>query len=286
MPESRTVRAVFESRQTIEGAGVHLRRAFGHDEVPLFDPFLMLDDFRSDEPEQFRKGFPWHPHRGIETVTYLLTGDVRHGDSMGNAGVIGSGCAQWMTAGCGVLHQEMPIGDERGKLEGFQLWVNLPASQKMIEPRYQGVTEDEIPLVVSAQGTLIRIIAGEVDGVMGPVSGIATDPTYLDVTVPPATDFVYPIVPGHTAFAYVFGGSACFDEGETCVGDGSVVLFSDGEEIRLRTAEHAVRFLLVSGTPLGEPVAWGGPIVMNTEEELHDAFAQLSDGTFIKDGVV
>jgi quercetin 2,3-dioxygenase len=287
MSSIRRVAGVFESRPTREGAGVHLRRVFGYDQVPLFDPFLMMDDFRSDEPEHFRKGFPWHPHRGIETVTYLLRGDVEHADSMGNAGVIGSGCAQWMTAGCGIVHQEMPLGDEAGVLEGFQLWVNLPAADKMMPPRYQGVSDDQIPLLAVRGGTLIRVIAGEVDGVRGPVEGIVTDPEYLDLTVPVCASFTHETELGHTVFAYVIAGRACFAEDpvaapETeCVADGTAVLLGDGDQVIVRAVgDTPVRFLLVSGRPLGEPVAWGGPIVMNTQEELRAAFQELEDGTF------
>lgn len=285
MTTVRQVREIFPSRPTLEGAGVHLRRAFGYEQLPKFDPFLMLDDFRSDEPEHFRKGFPWHPHRGIETVTYLLRGDVEHADSMGNAGVIGSGCAQWMTAGCGIIHQEMPLGDDTGVIEGFQLWVNLPASHKMMQPRYQGVSDDEIPLVAAPDGAFIRVIAGEVDGVRGPVEGIVSDPEYLDVTVPPGATFSHPTAPGHTVFAYVIAGEACFSDGPddgSCVADGQAALFGDGDSVTARPGGAlATRFLLISGRPLGEPVAWGGPIVMNTDAELAEAFEQLREGTFI-----
>ena len=282
---TRSVRATFTSRPTLEGAGVHLRRAFGFDQVPQFDPFLMLDDFRSDEPEHFLKGFPWHPHRGIETVTYLLRGDVEHADSMGNAGVIGAGCAQWMTAGGGIVHQEMPLGDEHGVIEGFQLWVNLPASEKMMEPRYRGVSADEIPLVAASSGALIRVIAGAVDGVRGPVQGIVTDPEYLDVTLPPGSAFEHATTPGHTVFAYVIAGRACFGDqpAQRCLGDAAVALFDDGDRVVARAqGDQAARFLLVSGRPIGEPVAWGGPIVMNTREELRQAFDELELGTFIR----
>ena len=283
----RNVVSVLQARPTREGAGVHVRRAFGASQVPQFDPFLMLDDFRSDEPEHFRKGFPWHPHRGIETVTYLLRGDVEHADSIGNSGLIGSGCAQWMTAGCGIIHQEMPLGDEHGVIEGFQLWVNLPASDKMMEPRYQGVSDDEIPLVLTDDHVAIRVIAGKVDDVKGPVCGIVTDPEYLDVTVPPRTRFEHPTVSGHTVFAYVIAGSGCFAEGnaeEACASDASVALFGDGDSIVVTTAEQPVRFLLCSARPLHEPVAWGGPIVMNTQAELQAAFDELERGTFIREG--
>ena len=286
MPKTRSVKAVYAARPTLEGAGVHLKRAFGNQQVPQFDPFLMLDDFRSDEPEHFRKGFPWHPHRGIETVTYLLRGDVEHSDSLGNSGVIGSGCAQWMTAGSGIIHQEMPLGDALGVIEGFQLWVNLPASDKMMEPRYQGVTDDEIPLVMTPEGAAIRIVAGTVDDVSGPVTGIVTDPEYLDVTVPPDSRFEHRIPADHNVFAYVFAGSGCFaddNDPDACVSDGSVALFGDGDSIVVSTGAQPVRFLLCSGLPLGERVAWGGPIVMNTQEELRQAFDELDSGTFIRD---
>ena len=287
MGSVRNVVSTLQARPTREGAGVHLRRAFGAQQVPQFDPFLMLDDFRSDEPEHFRKGFPWHPHRGIETVTYLLRGDVEHADSIGNSGVIGSGCAQWMTAGQGIIHQEMPLGDGHGVVEGFQLWVNLPAADKMMKPRYQGVTDDEIPLLLTDDGVVIRVIAGTVDGVTGPVCGIVTDPEYLDVTLPPNTRFEHPTVIGHTVFAYVIAGSAEFAEGvdtEARVSDAQVVLFGDGDSIVTRTAEQPARFLLCSARPLHEPVAWGGPIVMNTQAELEAAFAELERGTFIREG--
>jgi quercetin 2,3-dioxygenase len=282
----RAIKATYHAQPTREGAGVHLRRAFGSSEVPSFDPFLMLDDFRSDEPEHFRKGFPWHPHRGIETVTYLLRGDVEHADSIGNSGVIGAGCAQWMTAGSGIVHQEMPLGDEHGVIEGFQLWVNLPAADKMIEPRYQGVTDDEIPLLFTESGVAIRIIAGAVDGTTGPVHGIVTEPEYLDITVPPQSQFAHPTVPDHTVFAYAIAGSGCFSDkidAEACISDGTVALFEDGESVVVTTAAQPVRFLLVSGKPLGEPIAWGGPIVMNTQAELEEAFAELRRGTFIRE---
>ena len=284
MPTPRSVKAIYHARPTREGAGVHLRRVFGYEQVPQFDPFLMLDDFRSDEPEHFMKGFPWHPHRGIETVTYLLRGDVEHSDSMGNSGVIGSGCAQWMTAGGGIIHQEMPLGDGEGHIEGFQLWVNLPASDKLMAPRYQGVSADEIPLVVTPEGVAVRVIAGSIGDVSGPVCDIVTEPEYLDVTGPPNTRFEHPTTPGHTAFAYVIAGSGCFADrldADACVSDGSVALFEDGDAVAVTTAAQPVRFLLCSGRPLHEPVAWGGPIVMNTSDELEAAFDELERGTFV-----
>jgi quercetin 2,3-dioxygenase len=302
MAKNRRIRKVFKSKPTIEGAGVYLHRAFGFSEVPTFDPFLLLDDFRGDNPEDYINGFPWHPHRGIETITYVLDGKVEHGDSMGNAGVIGPGDVQWMTAGSGIIHQEMPKGDERGRMGGFQLWANLPASHKMMAPRYRGVTSDEIPAVQAAKGVTIRIIAGRVQGTQGPVRDVVTDPEYIDVTVPASTEFVHPTKPGHTVFAYVIDGRAVFCreknpftyeiEGENYfdldrspfVADGGLVLFDDGEQVVVSTEDAPARFLLVSGKPIGEPVAWYGPIVMNTREELQRAFEEYRDGTFIKSG--
>jgi len=221
-------------------------------------------------------------------VTYLLRGDVEHADSIGNSGVIGSGCAQWMTAGCGIIHQEVPLGDEHGVIEGFQLWVNLPAADKMMEPRYRGVSADEIPLVASQSGALIRVIAGEVDGVRGPVEGIVTDPEYLDVTLPPGARFEHATTLGDTVFAYVIAGRVCFgddDTAETCLGDGTVALFADGTRVTAHAdTEATARFLLLCGRPIGESVAWGGPIVMNTREELREAFDELERGTFVRSG--
>ncbi|MGD9002259.1 MAG: pirin family protein, partial [Anaerolineae bacterium] len=210
MSTIRKIHKVIKSKPTMEGAGVHLKRVFGFSEVPLFDPFLLLDDFRSDDPAYYKKGFPWHPHRGIETITYVLQGDVEHGDSLGNRGVIGSGDVQWMTAGSGIIHQEMPKGDEKGRMYGFQLWANLPARQKMMNPRYRGITSDEIPEVELANGITIKIIAGEVSGVPGPVRDIVIDPEYLDVSVPAHSEFRHPTTPGHTVFAYVIGGRGYF----------------------------------------------------------------------------
>jgi hypothetical protein len=281
MTTIRPVSRVYASSPTIEGAGVHLRRAFGFDQTGLFDPFLMLDDFRSNDPASFTAGFPWHPHRGIETVTYVLTGEVAHGDSMGNRGVIGPGCVQWMTAGGGIVHQEMPEGDDEGRLEGFQLWVNLPASQKMREARYRGVTSDEIPAVTTADGSVVRVIAGEVDGVKGPVGDIVVEPEYLDVTVPCRRTFVHRTTPDHTVFAYVIAGRGRFEPEGEGAGNHTVILFGEGDEVEVTAGDDGVRFLLVSGKPLGEPIAWSGPIVMNTQQELRDAFRQYADGTFL-----
>ncbi|MFH7325251.1 pirin family protein [Desulfurivibrio sp. C05AmB] len=300
MPETRRIRKVLKSKPTMEGAGVHLHRVFGFGEVPLFDPFLLLDDFRSDQPEQYLNGFPWHPHRGIETITYVLRGDVEHGDSLGNQGIIGAGDVQWMTAGSGIIHQEMPKGDESGKMYGFQLWANLPARQKMMDPRYRDVTREQIPEAMLANGTLVRVIAGEAAGVKGPVGDIVIDPEYLDITVPANAEFRHPTKRGHTVFAYVIGGQGYFCREKTpftfeveganyfdiqrdpFVANGSLVLFAEGDEMLAFTEDREVRFLLISGRPLGEPVAWYGPIVMNTREELRIAFEEYDRGTFIK----
>lgn len=285
MTATRKVKQIFQSKQTLEGAGVHLKRAFGFSEVPLFDPFLLFDDFRSDIPEHYLNGFPWHPHRGIETITYVLTGDVEHGDSLGNKGIISSGDIQWMTAGSGIIHQEMPKGDKQGRMHGFQLWVNLPAGEKMIQPRYRGLTSSQIPTVTLDNSVSIKIISGEISGVRGPVEGITINPEYLDITMPPDTEFRHPVAQGHTVFAYVIDGVGYPLEGKEngrLVDNGTIVLFDDGEEIQFITREKPMRFLMVSGLPLREPVAWRGPIVMNTQEELEIAFDEYRQGTFIK----
>lgn len=300
MTEIRKIRQIFKGKPTIDGAGVHLKRVFAEVEVPLFDPFLLFDDFRSDNPEDYLKGFPWHPHRGIETITYVLAGDVEHGDSLGNKGIISSGDVQWMTAGSGIIHQEMPKGDKDGRMYGFQLWANLPAREKMINPRYRDLSNEEIPEVKLPNGTIIRIISGEVDGVKGPLGKIVIDPEYIDVTVPANSEFRHPTKQGHTVFAYIIGGRGYFGEvenpltseaeervdsdrpGETIFDNGTLVLYEEGDEIMVFTGEEEVRFLLISGKPIGEPVAWGGPIVMNTQEELRIAFEEYKEGTFIK----
>jgi redox-sensitive bicupin YhaK (pirin superfamily) len=302
MKNSRNIRKVIKSKPTIEGAGVHLKRAFGFAEVPAFDPFLLLDDFRADDPRLYLKGFPWHPHRGIETITYVLSGDVEHGDSMGNGGVIGSGDVQWMTAGSGIIHQEMPKGDEKGRMLGFQLWANLPASHKMMDPRYRGLTSQEIPEATVAGGVKIKVICGQVGQTQGPVRDIITDPEYIDVKVPAQTEYIHPTKAGHTVFAYVIGGKACFCKEKNpfayemegvnyfdlqrspFVTDANLVLFGEGEHVVVSTEDEPVRFLLMSGKPIGEPVAWYGPIVMNTQEQLQIAFEEYSSGTFIKHG--
>jgi len=285
MTDTRRVRKLFKSQPAIEGAGVHLRRAFGFDEVPLFDPFLMLDDFRGDKPDQYIKGFPWHPHRGIETITYMLHGEVEHGDSLGNKGVIRPGDVQWMTAGSGIIHQEMPRGDAGGRMGGFQLWANLPAAQKMMAPRYREVKKEDIPVVSLKNGVEIRVICGDVAGTKGPVTDIVIDPQYLDVTVPRDSEFIHAAKRGHSALAYIFEGRGRFDDRKAKSGEKeSLILFSDGDQVAVRTEQDPVRFLLISGQPIGEPVAWRGPIVMNTQAELKVAFEEYSNGTFIKHG--
>ena len=300
MSASRKIKKVFKSKPTIEGAGVHLRRVFGFSEVPMFDPFLMLDDFRSDNPEYFIKGFPWHPHRGVETITYVLDGKVEHGDSMGNKGVITSGDVQWMTAGSGIIHQEMPKGDRNDVMGGFQLWANLPASHKMMEPRYRDVKSAQIPGVELNSGVRIKVICGSIGTTEGPVKDIVIDPQYLDVTVPPGTEFTHHTKKDHNVFAYVIEGRGyfCKDknpftydmvgenyfdlERDPFVSNGTVVLFDKGDEITVITEDTQVRFLLISGKPIGEPVAWYGPIVMNTQDELQTAFDEYRNGTFIR----
>jgi redox-sensitive bicupin YhaK (pirin superfamily) len=296
----RAVEQVKSSMPTIEGAGVKLRRAFGFGDPETFDPFLLLDDFRNERPEDYLAGFPWHPHRGIETITYVLSGTVEHGDSLGNSGSLGAGDVQWMTAGRGIIHQEMPQGASDGRMHGFQLWANLPSSLKMTAPRYQDVGSGDIPTVTDDDGTDVRIVCGSFWGKTGPVDGIAAEPIYLDVRVPPGLTKRLPVETTRHAFAYIFEGSGRFDAaseprpvridhvesgqepvpaGE--VGDRTLVVFGRGDEVVVRAGEHGMRFLLVSGKPIEEPVAWGGPIVMNTREELEDAFAQLRDGTFL-----
>lgn len=297
----RPVRRIVQSTPTMEGAGVKLQRAFGFGETAEFDPFLLLDDFRNDRPDDYRAGFPWHPHRGIETITYVLAGSVDHGDSLGNQGSLGAGDVQWMTAGSGIMHQEMPKGDARGRMHGFQLWANLPSSLKMSTPRYQDIKAIEIPDVVDDDGTRVRIVCGEFWGKRGPVEGVAADPRYLDITVPPGRRKVLPVETGRHAFAYVFEGSGTFRDasqpfgvlteketadGETLIrestGNRSLVLFGSGDEVTVQAGDEGIRFLLVSGKPIEEPVAWYGPIVMNTQAELQQAVSELRGGTFIK----
>ena len=299
MSKSREIRKVIRGRPVGEGAGVHLRRVFGFGETKDFDPFLLLDDFRSDDPRKFLPGFPWHPHRGIETITYMIEGTVEHGDSLGNSGVIGPGEVQWMTAGSGIIHQEMPKGDEGGRMGGFQLWANLPASHKMMDPRYRDLGRDRIP-VIRKNGAKIRLICGEIEGIRGPVTDVMTDPGYLDLEVPAGVSLSVHVPGGHTAFAYVIAGRAFFGEerealsfeleGENYfdmnarpfISDGELALFDDGEKVDIRAGEFPARLLLFYGKPLGESVAWRGPIVMNTREELQEAFEDLQRGTFIR----
>ena len=285
MKRTRVIKTIITAKPTREGAGVHLKRAFGYDEVPMFDPFLLLDDFRSDNPGHYLAGFPWHPHRGIETITYVLCGDVEHGDSMGNKGVISDGCTQWMTAGSGIIHQEMPRGNYEGKMEGFQLWANLPKSHKMMPPRYRDIKSGDVPEVVLENGVKIKVIAGRVNGIQGAVKDIVIDPEYLDVTMPEGAAFTHETYEGYTVFAYIIGGQGYFDEKkDNLIGNGTACLFNDGHSVQISTGKDGVRFLLISGKPIKEPVAWHGPIVMNTEEELEVAFDEYRKGAFIKQG--
>lgn len=276
---NRAIKQVLKSKVTIEGAGVRLKRVFGYNEVPLFDPFLLLDHFGSKDPKDYIKGFPWHPHRGIETVTYMLSGEVEHGDSLGNKGVIMSGDIQWMTAGSGIIHQEMPK-EYLGLMQGFQLWVNLPAKKKMIAPKYRGITKHQIPSL-KREGAEIKIIAGKIDGVEGPVQDLVVNVEYFDVTLAAGKTFEHSPEKNAKTFVYVIDGSGYVES--VLVESQHCVLFGEGDTIEVKT-KGGVRFLFVSGAPLGEPVAWGGPIVMNTEEELAKAFEELDEGNFIKDG--
>src|ERR1017187_2499693 len=300
MATNRLIRKVVKSRPTIEGAGVHLHRAIGWGRPVINNTFLLLDAFRSDEPDLYVKGFPWHPHRGIETIAYVLRGEVDHADRLANRGAIAPGDVQWMTAGSGIIHQEMPKGDPQGAMYGFQLWANLPAASKMTEPRYRGIASSEIPEVADAGGAVIKVIAGSVGGVVGPVRDVVTSPEYLDVNLPPGRSFTHPTPRGHTVFAYVIGGKGVFcqkndpysyeEEGENyfdmkrsrLLGDRHLVLFGDGDRVSVTAEVEPVRFLLISGKPIGEPIAWSGPIVMNTQEELRIAFEELDRNTFIK----
>jgi redox-sensitive bicupin YhaK (pirin superfamily) len=297
----RPVKHNLIAQPTMEGAGVRLHRAFGFGNTSEFDPFLLFDDFRNDRPRDYLAGFPWHPHRGIETITYVLAGTVAHGDSLGNQGRLGAGDVQWMTAGRGILHQEMPQGDAAGRMHGFQLWANLPAALKMTAPRYQEVTAADIPEIVDDDGTRVKVVVGSFWGKRGPVDGIAADPMYLDISVPPGKRKTLPVETTRHAFAYVFAGSGSFrdasapqgvltdttgDIDEAPVldlsGNRTLVLFDRGDEVTVQAGPEGVRFLLVSGQPLGEPVAWHGPIVMNTREEIRQALSDLQSGTFIR----
>jgi quercetin 2,3-dioxygenase len=297
----RPIKKVLQTKPTLEGAGVKLQRAFGFGDTSEFDPFLLFDDFRNENPEDYLAGFPWHPHRGIETITYVLAGTVQHGDSLGNRGNLGAGDVQWMTAGSGILHQEMPRGDARGRMHGFQLWANLPSSLKMTKPRYQDVAATDIPEAVDDDGTAVRVICGEFWGRKGPIEGVAADPRYLDVSVPPGQKKRLAVETSRHAFAYVFAGSGSFRDAsdpqgvlteEVATGgtvrdqdtrNRSLVLFDRGDEVVVQAGEEGIRFLLVSGKPIEEPVAWYGPIVMNTNEQLQQAIAELRSGSFIKE---
>src|SRR6059036_738728 len=296
----RPIRRIVQSQPTIEGAGVRLRRAFGFGDTKEFDPFLLFDDFRNENPDDYVAGFPWHPHRGIETITYVLAGSVSHGDSLGNRGALGAGDVQWMTAGSGIIHQEMPQGDTHGRMHGFQLWANLPSALKMTAPRYQEVKAADIPQITDDDGTRARVVCGSFWGTTGPVDGIAADPIYLDVSVPPGRRKTLPVETTRHAFAYVFAGAGKFcnaseplevptepvswaDTNPPAEADNrSLVLFDRGDELMVQAGEDGIRFLLVSGKPLEEPVAWYGPIVMNTQEQLRQAFLELQKGTFLR----
>lgn len=279
----RKIKEIDQGKDVMEGAGVHLHRGFGFYNPEKYDPFLLFDDFRSDHPDEYLKGFPWHPHRGIETITYVLKGDVEHGDSLGNKGVISSGDVQWMTAGSGIIHQEMPKGDKNGSMHGFQLWLNLPAHEKMCEPRYRDILSNSIPQIVRADGTTIKVICGALDGIEGPVTGISTNPQYLDIELPPETIFTLPTPTDHTVIAYVIEGEARFDEDRNDIlANRTMILFGKGDHVRVQSAKSIVRFLLFSGKPLQETIAWQGPIVMNTQEELQLAFKEYQEGTFLK----
>jgi len=302
MEKSRKIKQTIRSKPTMEGAGVHLHRAFGSArDARLFDPFLLFDDFRGDNPQDYAPGFPEHPHRGIETITYMLAGTVRHRDSLGNGGEIQAGDVQWMTAGSGIRHEEMPKGDDQGRMYGFQLWANLPRSKKMMPPHYQEIKSTEIPMVILEGDVRVKVICGEVDGVRGPAENVAINPQLLDISIPPERCFTFPTPPEHSVFAYVFEGKGIFcqksdpfafqREGsnyfdmqhEHWLGNRTMILYEDGDQIQVTTQGDPVRFMLASGRPLGEPIAWYGPIVMNTDAELRQAFMDLQNGTFIKD---
>jgi redox-sensitive bicupin YhaK (pirin superfamily) len=300
----RPVAKVLKAQPTLEGAGVHLHRGFGFGSTSETDPFLLFDDFRNDAPRDYAAGFPWHPHRGIETITYVLAGEVAHADSIGNRGSINAGDVQWMTAGRGIIHQEMPRGDSAGRMHGFQLWANLPARHKMSAPRYQEIKAGEIPVLAEDDGTVARLICGSFWGKTGPVTGIAADPTYVDISIPPNRRRRLPVAVTNHAFAYVFAGSGKFFNASppqpvmsdivsgnqfldtqplaTLADNRSLILFDSGDEVQVEAGPEGIRFLLVSGKPLQEPVAWRGPIVMNTQQELRQAFQELQEGTFLK----
>ena len=298
----RAVQSESQARPTIEGAGVHLHRAFGFGEPSQFDPFLLLDDFRNDDPDAYARGFPWHPHRGIETITYVLAGEVEHSDSLGNKGLLGPGSVQWMTAGSGIMHQEMPLGNAFGQMHGFQLWANLPSSLKMTSPRYQDIAAGDVPEITDDDGTRVRVVVGSFWGVVGPVDGVAANPVYLDVSVPANTRKTLPVDTCANAFAYIFEGAGRFSDASEpegvqvekefrghelnvrdLSGNRTLVRFSTGDSVTVQSGPEGMRFLLVSGRPIQEPVAWHGPIVMNTQAELRQAVQELQSGTFIKE---
>ncbi len=297
----RPVKSLTQAQPTMEGAGVHLHRAFGFHDPTMLDPFLLFDDFRNESPEAYLRGFPWHPHRGIETITYVLSGTVEHGDSLGNNGTLGAGDIQWMTAGSGIMHQEMPKGNASGQMHGFQLWANLPASLKMTDPRYQDVPSVEIPEIFEDDGTVVRVIIGDFWGRKGPVDGIAADPQYLDISIPAGVKKTFPMETYRKTFAYIFEGSGSFSDASApkgvllekeldgvevnirdLSGDRTLVEFDSGDSVSVQAGPEGIRFLLVSGAPIKEPVAWHGPIVMNTRGELKKAFQDLQNGTFIQ----
>jgi quercetin 2,3-dioxygenase len=288
MSTVRHVKRVLKGQPVLEGAGVKLKRAFQYQRTPELDPFLLLDDFHSSNPDDYVKGFPSHPHRGMETITYVLQGSVAHEDSMGNRGVISSGDIQWMTAGSGIIHQEMPQGEADGKMWGMQLWANLPAASKMMHPRYQEIKHDQVPLVTLESGVQVRVISGTVDGVQGPVRDIVIDPEYLDVTIPANVHFVHAVHPGYTVFAYVLQGKGTFEPAQSSgqparlVEHESLVIYEDGDQLEISAGAEGVRFVLLAGKPIHEPVAFYGPMVMNTTQELEQAFQELRDGTFLK----
>ncbi len=289
MGQIKSIKKILKSIPTIEGNGVKLKRVFGQPHTDLLDPFLLLDNFHSKNPDDYINGFPWHPHRGIETITYVLHGEVEHMDSMGNKGTINAGDIQWMTAGNGIIHQEMPKGQKDGLIQGFQLWANLPASNKMMNPRYREIHAKQIPEIKLNNNVIIKNICGEINGVKGPVTDIIITPEYLDITVPPKTQFTHKVKKGHNVFAYLINGSGYFHHGFNKNGFAvteDLVIFEDGDEVKISTNNELLRFLLISGKPIREPIDWHGPIVMNTHEETVRAFEDYQNGTFVKNNMI
>ena len=288
MDNLRNIKKIIRARKTSEGAGVIINRAIGFDDPDLYDPFLLLDDFRSDNPIDFIKGFPWHPHRGIETITYVLKGNIQHEDSLGNKGTIEEGDIQWMTAGSGVYHQEMPLGDNTGRMYGFQLWANLPKKDKMIAPMYREVLSKDIPDVKKENGVCIKIIAGNYEGICGPIKEVVINPEYFDITIPKDIEYIQETIPGYKVMFYVFEGTGFIETinkglvNREKIENRNLVLFDEGEKIKVVTSDRELRFLMISGKPINEPIAWYGPIVMNTEKELEIAYSELQKGTFVK----